>query len=173
LPIFGFGILAYYALDAFNIKKMGRLLISVTGLIGIFLVFYVLSRLFSYDLSILYNDKINNNIGYYYIMGFFMAFFIYSQCLFSIPLIDNRITQFYGKISYSLYLLHPFVIYKIKPLYPYFQSIDGISKEFAYFICLILTLLIVTPLAYLLNKIFEERASLIMKTSLKRVLKIS
>lgn len=173
LPIFGFGILAYYALDAFNIKRMGRLLISVTGLIGIFLVFYVLSRLFSYDLSILYNDKINNNIGYYYIMGFFMAFFIYSQCLFSIPLIDNRITQFYGKISYSLYLLHPFVIYKIKPLYPYFQSIDGISKEFAYFICLILTLLIVTPLAYLLNKIFEERASLIMKTSLKRVLKIS
>jgi peptidoglycan/LPS O-acetylase OafA/YrhL len=173
LPIFGFGILAYYILKAFNIKKAVSMFISAAGLMGIFLGFYILSRLFSYDLSILFNDKINNNIGYYYIMGLFMAFFVYSQCLYSISLIDNKITQFYGKISYSLYLLHPFVIYKIKALYPYFQSIDGISKEVAYLICFIVTLLIVTPLAYLLNKIFEEHASLIMKTSLKSVLKIS
>jgi peptidoglycan/LPS O-acetylase OafA/YrhL len=173
LPIFGFGILVYYTLNAFNIKKAGRITISIAGLTGIFLGFYLLSRFFSFDLSILYDDKINNNIGYYYIMGLFMAFLLYSQCLYSISLIDNRISRFYGKISYSLYLLHPFVIYKIKSLYPFFQSIDGISKEFAYFICFIVTLLIVTPLAYLLNKIFEERASFIMKTSLKRVFKMS
>lgn len=172
LPIFGFGILSYHFLKAFDVKKAGRITISIAGLTGIFLVFYVLSKVFSYEDKMFY-EKNNIAILYYYIMGFFMAFFLYSQCLYSIPLIDNRITQFYGKISYSLYLLHPFVIYKIKPLYPYFQSIDGISKEFAYFICFIVTLFIVTPLAYLLNKIFEEHASFVMKTSLRRVFKIS
>ncbi|PKN89107.1 MAG: hypothetical protein CVU51_01865 [Deltaproteobacteria bacterium HGW-Deltaproteobacteria-1] len=171
LPIFGFGILSYYFLKAFNIRTVGRMFISAVGLIGFFLVFYVLSRFFSYEDKIFY-EKNNIAILYYYIMGFFMAFFIYSQCLYSTPVIDNAITRFYGKISYSLYLLHPLVIYKITPLYTYFQSIGGMSKELSYFICFLVTLIIVTPLAYLLHKIFEERASFIMKTSLKRVFQI-
>ena len=135
------------------------------------MAFYVLSRLFSYENKIFF-DKSNINIGYYYIMGLFMAFFIYSQCLYSTPVIDNIVTRFYGKISYSFYLLHPFVIYKLKALYPLIYSIDGISPDIAYLLCFIVTLIIVTPLAYLFNKIFEDRASLIIKTSLKHVFKI-
>ena len=114
LPIFGFGMIFFYILKSSNMNNVGRILISFTGLLGVFMAFYVLSRFFSYEDKIFY-EKSNIAILYYYIMGFFMAFLLYSQCLYSLPLVDNRLTKFYGKISYSLYLLHPFMIYHYCP----------------------------------------------------------
>ncbi len=47
------------------------------------------------------------------VTGWSLAFFliVLSQSLGATVLLDNRVTRFLGKISYSLYLSHPFVIY--------------------------------------------------------------
>lgn len=47
------------------------------------------------------------------VAGWSLAFFliVLSQSLGATALLDNRVTRFLGKISYSLYLSHPFVIY--------------------------------------------------------------
>lgn len=48
-----------------------------------------------------------------FVAGWGLAFFliVLSQSLGATPLLDNRVTRFLGKISYSLYLSHPFVIF--------------------------------------------------------------
>ncbi len=172
LPIFGFGILFYYIYKSYFINKTLALLISIIGFSSIFIIYIFLSRVFSFELKVLYDDKINNNIMQFYTIGIFLAFLVYSQCLYGLPIIDNRVTRFYGKISYSLYLLHPFVIYKLKSLYPSIYSIRGLPKDVSFFLCVIVTLIIVTPLSYLLYNIFEVRASLVLKNTLKRLFRV-
>ncbi len=70
-------------------------------------------------------------------------------------LIVNRFTGFFGTISYSLYLIHPFVIDPLKPAYLYIYDHTFYSTDISLLLCTIMTLLIVTPIALLTYHLIE------------------
>ncbi len=69
--------------------------------------------------------------------------------------IVNRFTRFFGAISYSLYLIHPFVIDPLKPAYLYIYDHTFYSTDLNLLLCIIFTLLIVTPISLLTYHLIE------------------
>ncbi|WP_298852151.1 acyltransferase [uncultured Ruegeria sp.] len=61
-----------------------------------------------------YPDASTNPISLIFILGWGLGFgcLALSQALYPVTFFVNRFTEFLGKISYSLYLMHPFLIYK-------------------------------------------------------------
>ena len=70
-------------------------------------------------------------------------------------LIVNRFTRFFGTISYSLYLIHPFILEPLKPVYVYIYGHTIYSTDLSLFLCILLTLLIVTPVSLLTYHLIE------------------
>jgi peptidoglycan/LPS O-acetylase OafA/YrhL len=70
-------------------------------------------------------------------------------------LIVNRFTRFFGTISYSLYLIHPFIVVPLKPVYVYIYGHTIYSTDLSLFLCILLTLLIVTPVSLLTYHLIE------------------
>lgn len=71
-------------------------------------------------------------------------------------LIVNRFTRFYGTISYSLYLIHPFLVEPLKQVYGYIYDHTIYSTDLSLFLCILLTLLIVTPISLLTYRVIES-----------------
>ena len=71
-----------------------------------------------------------------------------------IRFVANRITLFYGKISYSLYLNHPIMIYFFSPLYHAVYSL-GYSNGIHFLICLTITIIPLTFVSYLTYRFVE------------------
>jgi peptidoglycan/LPS O-acetylase OafA/YrhL len=71
-------------------------------------------------------------------------------------LIVNRFTRFFGTISYSLYLIHPFIVEPLKPIYVYIYGHTIYSTDLSLFLCILLTLLIVTPVSLLIYHLIER-----------------
>jgi len=69
--------------------------------------------------------------------------------------IVNRFTRFFGAISYSLYLIHPFIIEPLKPMYLYIYDHTFYSTDLSLILCTILTLLIVTTVSLLTYHLIE------------------
>ena len=69
--------------------------------------------------------------------------------------IVNRFTRFFGTISYSLYLIHPFIIEPLKPVYVYIYDHIIYSTDLSLILCILLTLLIVTPVSLLTYHLIE------------------
>jgi peptidoglycan/LPS O-acetylase OafA/YrhL len=67
----------------------------------------------------------------------------------------NVVTRFYGRISYSVYLNHPIVILLLKPVYTFIYrhvSLPGL----AWFPCVVATLVVLTPWAYISYRLIEQ-----------------
>jgi peptidoglycan/LPS O-acetylase OafA/YrhL len=89
------------------------------------------------------------------IYGVAFSLLIFSLSLFPNQLIVNRITRFYGMISFSFYLVHPFFVEFLKPVYNYIYTHIILSTDLSFCLCLLLTLLIVTPISLLTYHLIE------------------
>jgi peptidoglycan/LPS O-acetylase OafA/YrhL len=69
--------------------------------------------------------------------------------------IVNRFTRFFGAVSYSLYLIHPFIIEPLKPVYVCIYDHTIYSTDLSLILCILLTLLIVTPVSLLTYHLIE------------------
>lgn len=87
--------------------------------------------------------------------GVAFSLLIFSLSLFPNQLIVNRITRFYGMISFSFYLVHPFLVELLKPVYNYIYTHTILSTDLSFCLCLLLTLLIVTPISLLTYHLIE------------------
>jgi peptidoglycan/LPS O-acetylase OafA/YrhL len=69
-------------------------------------------------------------------------------------LVVNRLTSFLGKVSYSVYLLHPTIVYLLIPVY---RSIHEQQTDLtvAFIVCTGLTFLILLPLAWVSYRLIE------------------
>jgi len=81
---------------------------------------------------------------------------IISLSLYPNRLIVNRFTRFYGTISYSLYLIHPFLVEPLKQVYGYIYDHTIYSTDLSLVLCILLTLLIVTPISLLTYRVIES-----------------
>jgi peptidoglycan/LPS O-acetylase OafA/YrhL len=76
-------------------------------------------------------------------------------CLWPWRVVVNRITMFLGKVSYSLYLIHPTVVFALTPAYRRIYSVVP-RASLALFVCFALTLLVASSLSYLSYLFVEE-----------------
>lgn len=81
---------------------------------------------------------------------------VFSLSLASNRIIVNRLTRFFGTISYSLYLIHPFIVDQLKSAYVFIYDHAIWSTDLALFLCIVLTLLIATPVSLLTYYFIES-----------------
>ena len=152
-PAFSFGILAYFCYRAYPIQNTtAKTIVSLSGFVGLFLILFALTLISGLGKSGLNTFVTNYRFS---ICCLAAAVLVYSQSVHGLALIDNRISRYYGKICYSTYLLHPPVLIMMKTVYARIYAIDGISRDLAYLTCCLLTILAVTPLAILAQKLIE------------------
>jgi len=65
--------------------------------------------------------------------------------LWRVPVFDNSVSRFFGRLSYSVYLLHPIIIVQVRPFFP--ALISEFGAEVGYLLCATLTMAVLTPLA--------------------------
>lgn len=102
LPVFGFGILAYRLYERFIERRPLPASLGVALLLGA---------------GCLYAALLRGRVGPApFTDGYYWQAVIYSAVVLGLviypsPFIVNRLTLHMGKVSYSLYLLHPFVVF--------------------------------------------------------------
>lgn len=91
--------------------------------------------------------------------GWYLSVLFYGLMLLGLLLASNRVlvnraTCFLGTISYSLYLVHPFVVSR---LYGVFAKLYAeLPEGTAYFTCLGLSLALVIPASWLTYRFIEK-----------------
>jgi peptidoglycan/LPS O-acetylase OafA/YrhL len=141
LPVFALGLVAFHA---------GKLLMGfryrwATGLA--FLVAGV-AVMWALITGRLYMDSV-------WAQGVSFSLILIGLLLAPLRVIVNRITGFLGKISYSLYLVHPTLVYLLIPVYrTIYEQPIGLSYKFIG--CSTLTLSLLIPLSFLTYRWLER-----------------
>ena len=133
------------------------------------LMFYVLLIAMIFVCVIFYNrfSEIFYNRSYYW--GVVFMLLTLTQCLKPMPIFDNTLFRRCGDLSFSIYLVHPIVIYNLSSIYKYIYStigFDGLS----FVICCLITLGVVYPLSVVLNKFIETKGVHIAEGYIKKKL---
>lgn len=84
----------------------------------------------------------------------FFLIFVVGISLYPTKLLVNRLTVYMGTISYSLYLLHPFIVVFLSPFYSQLYKLNWHS-DLSYALCLATTLMLLVPLAILTYNFIE------------------
>ncbi len=90
----------------------------------------------------------------FFLMTPFYSFLIIGLCKSPMKIITNRITGFYGTLSYSVYLLHPKIITSSSNIYKDLSSY-GHNTLLTYLFCIFITLIPLTILSYLTYSFIE------------------
>jgi len=83
--------------------------------------------------------------------------------------IVNRFTRFLGMISYSLYLVHPFLVDALKPTYSYIYDHTLYSTDLSLLSCIFLTSLIALPVSLLIYHLIESAGIKLGKKVISRL----
>jgi peptidoglycan/LPS O-acetylase OafA/YrhL len=81
---------------------------------------------------------------------------ILSVCFWPSKLFTNRISSYLGKISFSLYLWHPFVIVLMLQVYPWSTGIFG-AGGLNLLVCAVITLSVLIPISAVSFRYIETR----------------
>ena len=140
---FAFGMFCFFIHDTFGETILKRRL-GVYLLIGAFVTF----ALFFFGFLSFYPDDI------------FWRTIIYGLLLLGLlacpvrPFV-NRVTCFYGRISYSLYLNHPFLLFKLSFVFTVIAGLGG-SQTLLFLLSCMLAFLVITPCACVTYVLIEE-----------------
>lgn len=136
LPAFAFGIFIYYAYERYiqnqSISISWGVLILSIGLYG-------------------YSAMQDGRLGAFFEIKHWQAV-IYGALVVGLSILPlgilvNRITSFYGEISYSVYLNHPSLVFALIPVYRYVYEMP-IPLTVKYSLCFLLTLVLLTIASY-------------------------
>lgn len=157
-PIFIGGMLLFQLHEKIKyISGWGRSTLGILMCLGFFPAFMFLIR---------YGNT--PYIGYYlHLLPFSLALLGFS--LFTPPLLVSSFTASLGKVSYSLYLLHPLVIVNINHIYPKIYAL-GFGVTFSFILCSLVTFMFLVPLAYLSFCYIEKPGIKLGKMILRNVL---
>lgn len=146
LGVFSLGIPAYFLYEKYRDHPAGNRIGQVLLLCSILLLIWAITC-WSFILSV---------FGYrLYVWGIILSLLILSQLLNPFILISNKVFVYLGKISFSLYLLHPLLVYGLRPLYRKIYHF-GIYPGYAYFLSVTMTLLLIVPLAHVTYSYIES-----------------
>ncbi|HQT54353.1 MAG: acyltransferase [Phenylobacterium sp.] len=149
LPYFGFGLIAYFAYRRLS-PRLGRsaLVAAVTGL----LVLYAMAAW----PTPLMPGRIGNTV-FQALWGAPFALLCLAMAQNPPAFLSNRVTRFLGKISFSLYLTHPYVISALAGAGAY-ASINNLpgGSGVRFPVAVLVTLAVLTPLSWGLYQLIEE-----------------
>lgn len=145
IGVFFFGVFGFFLYSEFK----GRAHSRTIGYIFLFLALLLALGLVAKEQTLV---PIFGNRSNLWALAFVML--IVSQCLAPIFAITNPVFSYLGRLSFGLYLCHPPLVYMLKPVYSYcYQYFD---EGAAFVSSAIITLLILVPIAKLMNFLIEE-----------------
>lgn len=149
LPYFGFGLLGYFLYRRASSRLAGGALIAA----GLGLVILYLMTLVSPPLM---PGRAGNTV-YQALWGGPFALLCLAMAWRPPLLLSNVVTQFLGKISFSLYLAHPHIIAALNGMGAYrnIESLPG-GSGVRFPVSILLTLAVAIPLSWGLYKLIEE-----------------
>jgi peptidoglycan/LPS O-acetylase OafA/YrhL len=148
LPIFALGGVAFFALRGHLRNESPGASQSHVGVLLVTVAVFVYYALLNGWLPNLFGA------GYYW-QGVVYALAVCGLCLWPWRLLVNRLTIYLGKISYSVYLLHPTIVYAMGPLYNRIYEVVP-TASLALLICFTLTLFVVAVASTLTYRLIEE-----------------
>jgi peptidoglycan/LPS O-acetylase OafA/YrhL len=89
-------------------------------------------------------------------------------CISPVKPVVNRITQFFGKISYSVYLSHATTVFFMSPIFAYFYSLTR-YKTLAFGASFATAMLVITPISYLTYRLVEQPGNALGRTLIRRL----
>lgn len=90
--------------------------------------------------------------------GIPFVFLCISMALHSIKLISNSVSQYLGKISFSLYLIHPTIVYEFgqRGVYSWIYELTPDNKLVAFLLSAILSILLIASMATITFLLIEK-----------------
>jgi peptidoglycan/LPS O-acetylase OafA/YrhL len=107
LPIFAFGILSY---EIFKTRILNNQMPRALGLLLIGIAIYGYISLGSGKLDLFFVDQ-------YYWQAVIYGCLVLGLAIYPLPIIVNAVTTYLGRVSYSIYLLHPLIVLLFRPMY--------------------------------------------------------
>ena len=161
LPIFTIGIICYHIF--LNVKdKMVSKRVSLLLVIGSSMLIVIIP----------YFPNAFGKMSFTYPMSVAYGIFLIGLSIFPVRIIVNRISVFFGLISYSLYLDHPQMIYYMSDLYKKIYLL-GLNTGLSFLICVIVTILPLTFLSFLTYRIIEKPGIQSGKNVINRFLRLT
>ncbi|MFD1255837.1 acyltransferase family protein [Mucilaginibacter terrae] len=146
LPVFALGMVCYFIyVDVIKNKDVSlkiHLILLSTGAILFFLLPYVIA------------PYLPSGTGLYFTAINYTILFL-GLSKIPVKLIVNKVTVFFGLLSYSLYLNHPQIVMRLNKTYIKIYDYAG-NSGVALVCCILLTLVIVVPLSYLTYRFIEQ-----------------
>lgn len=149
LPYFGFGLLAYFSYRHMSPRLGGAALVAaVAGLLVL------------YGMAVwptpLMPGRIGNTV-FQALWGAPFALLCLAMAQNPPAILSNRVTRFLGKISFSLYLTHPYVISALTGVgaYASINTLPG-GSGVRFPVAVLVTLAVLTPLSWGLYRLIEE-----------------
>jgi peptidoglycan/LPS O-acetylase OafA/YrhL len=102
----------------------------------------------------------NAGVSYWlkvHVFSLFFAVLVFVATYASSAFITNMVTDYLGKLSYSIYLIHaPVIVLAVKPLVPNLTLLSGGDPNLMFLLCSFATLAITLPLAHLAYEFIEK-----------------
>jgi peptidoglycan/LPS O-acetylase OafA/YrhL len=144
MPVFALGMVAFFVFERFI---RGRALSRVWGFL------LAVGAMLTYDSLIA--GRLPPVFASIYGQGIIYSMLLIGLAVTPFGLLVNPVSRFYGKISYSVYLNHPTFVFVLTPVYRFVYSVDA-RPTIQYGTCLLLTLLILTAVAYGTYRLVER-----------------
>jgi peptidoglycan/LPS O-acetylase OafA/YrhL len=155
IPFFALGVAAYHIQKRYALTWIR----SLPGMLGILLTSAALTILillllgWPFDAS---NKIIISKYVNFLIASTPFLFAVFLVATISLPrLIVNKFTTFFGKLSYSIYLTHPLLVFSLIPVYKWIQFEFG-QSFLSFFISAIVTFFLLLPIAYFSYNLLEK-----------------
>lgn len=145
LPSFAVGIVVYYIYEylhkggVYNNNKDIAYIFLLGGLLG---------------LAALLEGKASFLLAGLYWQAIFYSLILLGLSLHPARLFVNKLSAFFGKISFSVYLNHPTIVFLLAPVYKIIYDYAYINS-LGYVISLLVTLTLVTSVSYITYRLIE------------------
>jgi peptidoglycan/LPS O-acetylase OafA/YrhL len=149
LPIFLLGEITFQLVSIYHDSLRAKKLAPIAVFCGAAILLYCMGpgRVQPFTTGIVAELlRIVSGLGY--------SLLLFGLILRPIKIFENRVFSFYGKISYSLYLCHPTIVYLLSRPYQWVFKI--VPASLGYVVCACFTLAIATGIASILYQFVEK-----------------
>ncbi len=157
LPVFALGILAFYIFERSiqNRTRPRNLALA-------------LAAIAAYGWSALLTGRLQFLFDSFYWEAILYSVLLLGLAVYPLRILVNRVTRFYGRISYSVYLNHPTLIYALIPTYRVIYTLP-MPVTLQYGTALLLTLVPLTSLSYVTYRFIEQPGILLGSRLIKKL----
>lgn len=144
LPTFALGMVAFSVLEKLRGHSFAPAIGIASFAAGLAGLGYLFTRMVSFGVL--------DFIGW---VSIFYTMIVIGLGLCPLSLVVNRVTTFYGRICYSVYLWHPVVIMAMEPIYHKIYA-RGLGIPISFTLCFAATIAVVTGVAVLSHRYIEQ-----------------